>query len=556
MKKITLVVACLLSMATFAEKKIIYVKTNGVDKSVSGAGSSWENALNDLKTALYRANTDGAAGKATHVVWVAAGEYQCAEKETFSVRKGVEVYGGFAGDETSLDQREIVDGGKAWDFVNETIIKGNNCRVIETVDNFTEYATILDGLTITEGNGMCKNNPGVGGGLFLRGGSNIVRNCKIINNTAGQSGAVGMYPMGGTLSYCLIDGNEAAPINYAAGAWDASVTEAVKEEGNVGAIGTNPSGREADDAHSTIEFCQISNNKAVKIGAVQLKNQDGETQYNVFRGNFVVNNTQSQEGGGYKYNCVFLGSNDSIYNNVIAYNNNNIDLQANVFMNNTIVRNSGPVIWNKMSADTKLYNNLLWGSDCSNFTMKAALIVGEFKNNTDYGKLQKENKYENLVKEGNITCYTGDKTSNEKFKFVSYVDKAAGELTNEEIASLNFAVQEGSLAIDAGCDVPFGVDFYGNARKLDDAVEIGAIEYVAETSTSIATPTTYDWKISSAAGQIRLSNIAAGSRVVVRHVTGQTIAVRTATTDEMHLPLATGMYMVSVDGQTSKIIVR
>lgn len=100
---------------SLSSKQIIYVKQNA-----TGDGSSWVNAIGDLQKAIdLSANCYD-----TTEIWVAKGTYipyTLASLEynytTFNVRNKTLIYGGFNGDETSLNQRNWI--------INETILKGN-----------------------------------------------------------------------------------------------------------------------------------------------------------------------------------------------------------------------------------------------------------------------------------------------------------------------------------------------------------------------------------------------------------------------------------------------
>jgi len=113
----------------------------------TGDGSSWSNASSDL-AAILSASHGGDA------VWVAAGTYKPGNGtdrySKFNVPAGVSVFGGFAGTETSMDQRTA--------HANETILSGdigmvnygydNSIRIMETGSGI--YGSIIDGFTLQD----------------------------------------------------------------------------------------------------------------------------------------------------------------------------------------------------------------------------------------------------------------------------------------------------------------------------------------------------------------------------------------------------------------------
>lgn len=85
---------------------------------VGGSGSSWSSPLRDLQTALGLARSNPTIS----AVWVARGRYLAAPAFgdptlSFDVPGGVTLFGGFAGHETSPDQRDIA--------ANATILSGD-----------------------------------------------------------------------------------------------------------------------------------------------------------------------------------------------------------------------------------------------------------------------------------------------------------------------------------------------------------------------------------------------------------------------------------------------
>ena len=83
------------SVTVAANLNVIYVSPNGND---SWAGKTWATAKRNIS------GTNGAMAAASSgkEVWVAAGEY--TESATVTLKAGVRLYGGFAGNETAREQ--------------------------------------------------------------------------------------------------------------------------------------------------------------------------------------------------------------------------------------------------------------------------------------------------------------------------------------------------------------------------------------------------------------------------------------------------------------------
>jgi uncharacterized repeat protein (TIGR01451 family) len=168
-----------------------YVKPN-----VYGDCSSWANACT-LQAAL------GNAGVGDEI-WVATGTYKPTDgtdrKATFHLVRGVGVYGGFVGTETSRDDRNTTtnitllsgdidnnDITAANGMITDTAnIAGANSYHVVTGSDITETA-VLDGFTITGGSAEA----GVGGGMYNEDSSPTLRNLTFSGNRADDGG--GMY---------------------------------------------------------------------------------------------------------------------------------------------------------------------------------------------------------------------------------------------------------------------------------------------------------------------------------------------------------------------------
>jgi uncharacterized repeat protein (TIGR02543 family) len=158
------------------QNTILYVKPGE-----EGNCSSWETAC-DLQDAL-------ALAEAGDQVWVAAGTYKPTtgtdRTATFLLESGVAIYGGFAGTETSLTERD-------WE-TNLTTLSGDIGTEDDLADNSFHVVTgsglsdttILDGFTITAANANGgSSSQKVGGGMNILNSSPTLKNINFSGNLA------------------------------------------------------------------------------------------------------------------------------------------------------------------------------------------------------------------------------------------------------------------------------------------------------------------------------------------------------------------------------------
>ncbi len=159
--------------------KIIYVKQNA-----TGDGSSWDNALGDLHTALVQAQSGDQ-------VWIAAGTYiptgnQEGDDERtrhFQMKNGVRIYGGFPADASS--ETRLFD--RNWE-VYKTVLSGDRgtdrlYHVFYHKNLGLDATAVLDGVIITGGDATYG-----GGGMYNSESSPLLRNVIFTNNAASDHG--------------------------------------------------------------------------------------------------------------------------------------------------------------------------------------------------------------------------------------------------------------------------------------------------------------------------------------------------------------------------------
>jgi predicted outer membrane repeat protein len=179
-----------------------------VDGEATGAdnGLSWANAYTDLKEALAEA-------QAGDQIWIAGGVYRPlasgVRSSAFHLVDGVELHGGFAGDEIWLQERDPASPATilSGDINTENNPDDNVYHVITATQ--VGPATVLESLTISGGNADGLGDNGLGGGLFIQGGSPTLINVTFVGNNAVRGG--GLYNQGGdpTLFNVAFSGNSA-----------------------------------------------------------------------------------------------------------------------------------------------------------------------------------------------------------------------------------------------------------------------------------------------------------------------------------------------------------
>ena len=273
---------------------ILYVSTNG-----TGNGSSWANACGDLQLALNYAVTMNPVPS----IWVKSGIYYGSYygPGAFVMMPGVNVYGGFAGNETAdfdLDERDFV--------TNQTTLDGSNVnRVLYQKSNFTAVtSSTWDGFTFRNG-----YSSGDGAGVYMMGHSHL-KNCVAKANHSNNNNGGGVYSYGisgasNTITNCEIHDNQAR--QDGGGLWvkNTDVANCIVKDNTAGSTGGGVNAN-----YSNLVNCLVCNNSANYEGGM---NAPASNVINTT----IVNNTANVNVGGLSAG----GSNSYAVVNTIVWGN-------------------------------------------------------------------------------------------------------------------------------------------------------------------------------------------------------------------------------------------
>lgn len=425
-----LLLAFFLAGMAAAQSKIYYVSPTG-----TGDGSSWDKA-----TTLIQALNNAVADDQ---IWVRGFETVTKDElyivpkevlqEGFTVKSGVQLYGGFAGTETKLTDRETL--GKPYQLKYRSVLSGdigkddamddvnlifpanttrqNNATHVLTLNmapqpsgNNNTYPTVVNGFTIT--GGQADENGEKGGGIYVtgsnEGGGNFrIERCFLFNNYATQGGAV-------------------------------YVSSKVKNRNN---------------GESLINQCVIYNNAAGERAAVE------------------------NQGGGVYLDGAATVVNTSIFNN----ENGGVRLSSgSKVVNATIARNTGAgVDLTTASNSTSVYNSIIWGN-----TSLSAEHQPTFKHSA-YHEVTADDENSNVyVAKENRDAAAGPMFDAPSVK-TSYDRDFDWLQSAYPLWSWN--VLEGSVMIDKGDNAAYQTSVYrdedmaGHNRISGTNISIGAYEY-------------------------------------------------------------------------------
>ncbi|MBR4787502.1 MAG: fibronectin type III domain-containing protein [Bacteroidales bacterium] len=431
-------------MKTF-KTNLAYLDRLYVREGSQGNGSSWADATNDLAWALnYAASIKEKYGMAPDI-WVAQGTYygDGTSDNAFTMVQGVNVYGGFAGDESDdydLSLRDVT--------AHPSILDGQNSqRVLYQPTSFTQR-TVWDGFTLQHGKAAYENSSGqIGGGAYLRGNSSLIH-CRVVDNWAYSSGG-GVYAGGvststNTLStscviidHCTIENNN----SYSSLGGGVYLYYSQLKNSTVSHNGAYSDGGGVCMYYGLVQSCSITHNRSNSYGGginvTYLSSTD--TCQGII--NCLIANDTAMVGGG-------------------IYVNSRLRMENSTVVNNYATSICGGVYFSSTQSFNIVNNSVIWGNTnigyASNVENNATFQYSAVESLTNDFTGVKILQHDNMGSEQGLY-------------YPFFVAPNSGD----------YRLRAGSSLINAGMNTDNmpATDLAGGVRVYDNTVDIGCYEF-------------------------------------------------------------------------------
>jgi len=510
----------LLFSKNISAKTIYYIKQSG-----TGDGTSWTNAAGNIQAIIDKAVSGDE-------VWVGKGTYLPTKEtiardnrsRTFLLKSGVNLYGGFAGNETKIIQRLIADldkNGKidSFEFVNNTVLSGNidgindlwtktinndgitwnwnvtgnenNCYHVVSGINLSGK-TNFDGFTVIGGNSNESDN-GEGGGIYDRTNKLIILNC-IVRYCFAQrigGGIASSYVSNSLVYNCAAELSGGGIQNWNGTVINCKVDNCSSKLGGGGGIGSHSVKSKTYIVNCEVNDCSAYIGGGINSSVTSISSSFGgsaKSEGTIER--CKVFNCMSSEGGGissnayakyiddfsrsyvincWVFNCLSLNKGGGIY--FIESGGNCLCILEYCTINNCS-SNSGGGIY----IDSQDYIRNCIIANCKAKDIGGVMMVKNvtFDNNAitnnipvNYSKVYREEDLKEIISPNIYLTFVNP---------TSFIGSVESDLQKEELLNSNWQLCDGSPCINNG-DTRGWLDVLGNPGNIYGKSDIGAFEY-------------------------------------------------------------------------------
>lgn len=515
MKKIFLQVLLFCSMYQ-SFSAVIYVDANAMGIN---NGTSWLNAYTNLQAAV-------SSSIYGDQIWVATGVYKASttnNRDTFFVMKnGVDLYGGFSGTESSINQRDI--------DLNPTTLSGDIGELGSNIDNTKKLVKmsnistnlIFDGFRIVSG----YDGEGSGAGFYILNNSGTIniRNCVIYNNYAYSTGG-GAYVKTSTVNFNNCDFLYNSSYDYGGGAiYAANVSNStinIQESRFIGNTSRSGAVVKFDGINLIMNSVLVSGNSATSGGGII----DISSGLFTLSNSLVVGNVVSSNGQSVLSSYTTGANSTNLINVTFCHNRNSSTLTP---YREVIYRANAPI---------NIYNSIIFGNS-----------------NADTNKqINSGNNVVNSIVENGYATGSNNLSSSPSFVSPALLLNAPFDATNYD-----YSLNTNSPAINSGNNIfasAYPFDYVGADRIQQSVVDMGAIE--SPHTLSVNENIIYiDFFINSQGVLFNLSNQLYNATFTIYDLQGKRIKEGVLVTLPQDLDLNRGFYIIKIgENKPKKILV-
>ncbi|MGV3696867.1 choice-of-anchor Q domain-containing protein [Flavobacterium sp.] len=514
MKKVLLFALLLAANHTFATRYFVNASAAGTNN-----GLTWTNAYTSLQAAI-------SVAIAGDEIWVATGIYKpstSSRSSSFVMKNGVSLYGGFAGTETNISERNIA--------ANPTTLSGDigqlgdntdNTRIIVKIQNITS-SIVFDGFRIVSGYDSASSAEGAGFNIANNLGGNItINNCVIYDNYAYRTGG------GALIDASIVTFNDTqflynSSFDYGGGAI---------YSGNV------------SSSTITLNRCRFTGNSS-RSGAVIVF--DGNSL--VFDRCIITNNTTtSHDMISTGTNSNFKISNTLIAGNLLTSNTSSIIesgaasgtlrdiVNCTIVHNRSSVTSVNPAI-RSLNLPIRVYNSIVY-------------------ENSGAGQITSGCVVQNCILSGTYATAVDSYFTNPNFIAPATLASAPFDAT----VGYNYALMLGSPGINTGNNTRINglnFDVAGNNRIFGTTVDIGAYERDTNLATEDLRPSNEAFFYNSFDGELVVTDSQYHDEdVMAFDISGKLVKQTKIKSTRTQLHLAKGIYILKIKDISKKIAVQ